>query len=262
MKIFINSLITILFCAVFSSCEIGPTMYTEKDGLYFGTSDTLHSYSFAKYPKRVTDTLYIPVNVMGDEAVIDRPIAYEIIKESGQNSAVEGTHFKVLGQPVIPAGAITGTLPIVIYRTPDLEEEGTVLNFSIRLKTDDGFPIEGIAVRQKMSFSLAYLQRPTSWGEFTGGVTGFFAGYKDNFGTWTPEKYRVIINALYDPETETTVTEFPGSRFQPSIIYRQYVAIVRNYIKANYPGNYGLPGAVLLDPDEDNKPIQVGPANY
>ncbi|MOA44232.1 hypothetical protein D3C78_1664710 [compost metagenome] len=95
-----------------------------------------------------------------------------------------------------------------------------------------------------------------------GNKTGQFAGYKDNFGTWTKTKYKLILDALYDPKTGTTVTEFPGSRFLPPVLYNQYVAIVRNYIKANYPGNYGGSGATLLDPDNNNMPVQVGPANY
>jgi hypothetical protein len=242
-------------------CEDKPDLFKEPDGVYFGTADTAISYSFAKYPKRITDTVRIPVNVLGNSNSMDRSIAVEVVSASGGDAALEGTHFKILDDSKIPAKAIAGTILVVVYRTADLET-GKVVKFAIRLRKDQNFPAEGIVGKQKLTINLAYLQKPASWGEFTGSVTGFFAGYKDNFGTWTPTKYKLILDALYDPATSTTIAEFPGSRFGPPIIYNQYVAVVRNYIKTHYPGNYGLGGAILNDPDNSNMPVQVGPANY
>lgn len=243
-------------------CKEDPALFVEKDGLYFGTADTAISYLFAKYPNRITDTIRVPVNVLGNATSGDRPISFELIAEAGDGAAIEGKHFKIPGGAVIPGKAITGVIQVVIYRTADLES-GKTVKLSIRIKKDEGFPADGITTKQKLVISMAYLQKPASWGEFTGSITGFFAGYRDNFGTWTPTKYKMILDALYDPATGTTVTEFPGSRFAPiPVIYNQYVAIVRNYIKVKYPGNYGLGGAVLTDPDNNNMPVQVGPANY
>ena len=122
------------------------------------------------------------------------------------------------------------------------------------------------AVSGRIKIKTAYLQKPPTWGE----PTGFpWAGYINNFGTWTRTKYKVILDALYDPVGDTTITEFPlGTRavnqFPP--VYTQYLQIVKNYIRTNYPGNYSTPigiGATLRDPDMPNNPvIQVGPANY
>lgn len=242
-------------------CEDKPDLFKETDGVYFGTADTAVSYSFAKYPKKVIDTVRIPVSVLGNSASTDRSIGVEVVPVTDGNAAIEGTHFKILDNSIIPAKAVAGTILVVVYRTSDLEA-GKVVKFAIRLKKDQNFPAEGIVGKQKLAINLAYLQKPASWGEFTGSVTGFFAGYNTNFGTWTPTKYKLILDALYDPATGITITEFPGSRFGPPIIYSQYLAVVRNYIKAKYPGNYGLGGAVLNDPDNNNMPIQVGPANY
>lgn len=261
MKLRFQYILAIFTVLAIWGCEDKPDLFKETDGLYFGTADTAISYSFAKYPKRMTDTLKIPVNVLGNSSTANRPIAFELVPATGADAAVEGTHFKILSSSVIPAKTVMGTVLVVVYRTADMET-GKVVKFGIRLKKDDNFPAEGIAGRQRLSINLAYLQKPASWGEFTGAVTGFFAGYRDNFGTWTPTKYKLILDALYDPATETTITEFPGSRFGPPVIYNQYVAIVRNYIKLNYPGNYGLGGAVLNDKDNNNMPVQVGPANY
>ncbi|UKJ09275.1 DUF4843 domain-containing protein [Solitalea lacus] len=245
-----------------TACEEKPALFTDTDGLYFGTADTAISYSFAKYPKKIADTLQIPVNVLGNSAASDRPIGVEVVAMSELGTAIEGTHFKILSNPVIPANAHKSTIQVAVYRTPDLESGG-VKKFAIRLRKDENFPSEGISLKQKLTVNLAYIQKPASWGEYTGTVTGYWAGFSANFGTWTPTKYKLILEALYDPQTGTTVTEFPGNRFGPPVIYSQYLATVRNYIKTKYPGNYGVAGgATLTDPDNSNLPVQVGPANY
>jgi hypothetical protein len=255
---YFTAFLLILF---FFGCKEDPALFTGSDGLYFGTADTTISYSFAKYPKKVKDTINVPVSILGNPAATDRSFSVEVIPSTADGIAIEGTHFKMPGNLSIPAKAVVGIIPVVVYRTPDLEA-GKQVKINIRLKKDQNFPADGINAKQKLTINLAYIQKPDSWGEFTGTVTGFFAGYQTNFGTWSPTKYKVILDALYDPATGVTVTEFPGSRFSPPVTYNLYVATVRNYIKTNYPGNYGLGGAVLNDPDNGNKPIQVGPANY
>lgn len=261
MKIVFNILLVLGIASIIYGCEEKPMLFEEENALYFGHADSVVSYSFAKYPKKALDTLHIPVRVLGNSNVEDRSFSYVVESVSNGINGVEGEHFKVIDNPIIEAGHVEGFLPVVVYRTKEMNE-GQTISFSVRLKQDNNFPAEGIASKQKLRINVAYLQKPSSWGEFAGNITGYFAGYSTNFGTWTPTKYRLILDALYDPETETSVTEFPGSRFGPPLLYLQYIAIVRNYIRTNYPGNYGQPGPVLLDPDYNNMPIQVGPANF
>ena len=109
---------------------------------------------------------------------------------------------------------------------------------------------------------MGYLQKPSTWGEYTGFQ---WAGNQDEFGTWTKTKYKLILDALYDPVSDTTVTEFPYLKSGAPVIYIQYLQLVRNYIRTNYPGNYSIPrgiGATLRDPDNRDSVIQVGPSNY
>ena len=107
------------------------------------------------------------------------------------------------------------------------------------------------------------MQKPASWGE-SGGFQ--WAGYSGNMGTWTKTKYKLILEALYDKASDTTVTEFPYLRIGSPAIYIQYLQLTKNYIRTKYPGNYSTPvlgvGATLRDPDASNQVIQVGPANY
>lgn len=243
-----------------AGCEEKPALFSDADGLYFNTADTSLNYSFAKYPHKLTDTIQIPVSVLGTSIGTDRPISVGVITATGFN-AVEGVHYKVLTNNVIPANTYKTTIPVVVYRTTDLELNP--VKFMLKLNTTEAFPGKGITAKQSVTINLAYIQKPSNWGNAWQSQTEF-AGYKDNFGTWTLDKYKLILEALYDPTTGATVTEFTGNRTQPIPLNVGYVATVRNYIKTHYPGNYDLGGtgaAVLIDPANGQK-IQVGPANY
>ena len=70
----------ILFAAIlsFAGCkEDVPTVFAEPDGIYFNALADSMTYTFAKHPKRVTDTLKIPVTVLGKAAGTDRTISIE-----------------------------------------------------------------------------------------------------------------------------------------------------------------------------------------
>ena len=250
--------IVLLAFIIFVGCKkVVPTLFAEPDGIYFNTGDSL-SYTFAKYPNRLVDTLKIPVSVLGNVVNTDR----EFIVEKGtaaDANAIEGTHYKLLPPYKMPAGKFLTVIPVVIYRTGDLDS--ITATFILQLKANDNFKA-GITSQTTFKIKVGYLQKPPTWGEF-GGLQ--WAGYSKNLGTWTKTKYEVVLAALYDPVSDTTVTEFPYSRTQPPAIYIQYLQLVKNYIRTNYPGNYSTPlgiGATLRDPDAGNNVIQVGPANY
>ncbi|WP_222536872.1 DUF4843 domain-containing protein [Pedobacter polysacchareus] len=243
----------------FSGCEKDPAVFVEEDGLYFAATNGSFYYTFAKYPRKLVDTIQIPLNVFGNAAPVDRVVSLEKIT-SDEFNAVEGKHFKFADQVIIPANAFKGTIPVVFYRTPDLELNS--VKFKLSINKNAAFPGSGITSQQSITVKLGYLQQPDTWGTLAGSP---FAGFSGNFGTWTKTKYKLILDALYDEEKGETIAEFPeGSRFvgQHPPIYDQYVAIVRNYIRIHYPGNYGGTGAVLRDPDANNQLILVGPANY
>ena len=250
----------ILFATMvsFAGCkEDVPTVYAEQDGIYFSAASDSVSYSFAKYPSRTKDTLKLPVTVLGMPAGVERTITVEKGTASGVN-ATEGVHYKLLGPYKMPANSISTVIPVVIYRTPDMDS--LVMTFVLQLKANESFQ-SGISSKTSLKVKVGYLQKPSTWGEY--GSTLWWAGNSANFGTWTKTKYKVILDALYDPGSDTTITEFPYSTFGPPAIYLQYKQVVRNYIRTNYPGNYPpYIGASLKDPDANNNVIQVGPANY
>lgn len=252
-------LYTILCALLLQGCkEDVPTVFGEPDGIYFSASSDSLSYTFAKYPNRLTDTLKIPITVLGKSADIDREIIIEKTT-SAEVNAVEGVHYTLLGNYKMPAGQFSTVIPVVINRTADMDS--ITATFILQVKPNQNFET-GISSKTSIKVKVGYLQKPPTWGEFGGGQ---WAGYSTNFGTWTQAKYKVILNALYDPVSDTTVTEFPYSRFGAPSICIQYLQLVKNYIRTNYPGNYSVPlgiGATLRDPEANNNVIQVGPANY
>ena len=235
-----------------------PTLFNQPDGIHFTALSDSISYTFAKYPNRTIDTLKIPVSVLGNATGTDRTITVEKLIASDVN-ATEGIHYKLLGPYTMPANKFSTTIPVVIYRTPDMDS--LTKTFILQLKANENFQA-GITSKTTLKIKVGYLQKPPTWGEFAGTQ---WAGFSTNFGTWTKTKYKVVLDALYDPVSDTTVTEFPYSRFGPPAAYIQYLQLVKNYIRTNYPGNYSTPvgiGATLRDPDVNNNVIQVGPANY
>ena len=244
----------------FAACkEDVPTVFAEPDGIYFSAPADSMTYTFAKYPNRLIDTLRIPVTVLGKPTDKDRTISLE--KLSGVDiNGTEGVHYKLLQPYTIPAGKVSTMLPVVIYRTGDMDSLS--FNFKFQLKANENF-ISGISAKTSLKIKVGYLQKPPTWGEFTGQQ---WAGYSDNFGTWTKTKYKVVLDALYDQVSDTTVSEFPYSRFSyPTNTYTQYLQLVKNYLRTRYPGNFSIPrgiGATLRDPDYRDSVILVGKANY
>ena len=243
----------------FAGCkEDVPTIFAEPDGIYFSAPADSMTYTFAKYPNRLIDTLNIPVTVLGKAAGTDRTISLEKLSGTDINGT-EGVHYKLLQPYTLPAGKVSTTLPVVIYRTGDMDSLS--FNFKFQLKANENF-VSGISAKTSLKIKVGYLQKPPTWGEFTGGQ---WAGYSDNFGTWTKTKYKVVLDALYDPVSDTTVSEFPFSRFGPPVVYTQYLQLVKNYLRTKYPGNFSIPrgiGATLRDPDYRDSVILVGKANY
>jgi hypothetical protein len=233
-----------------------PTLFNEHDGVYFNSSKDSVFYTFAKYPSRLADTIKLPVNVLGNSAAVDREITIEKVSGAGIN-AVEGLHYKLLPPYKLPANSYSTTIPVVVYRTADLDS----MTASLVLKLSPNATFNsGITSKTSIKLNISYLQKPPTWGEIAGLQ---WAGYAGNFGTWTKTKYKVILDALYDPVSDTTVSEFPYNRTAAPAVSIQYLQMVRNYIRNKYPGNYSNPvgiGPTLRDPDANNALVVVGPS--
>jgi hypothetical protein len=259
----VTALAALLFLAACTKNELIP--FTQPASVYFGsptvfgTPKTSVDYSFAKYPSRSVDTIKLTVSLLGDAAAFDREIKVQVADTSIAN-ATNGVEFKLLPPYKLPANAYSATIPVVVYRTGPMDS--IAYTFVLKLAASEQLGV-GISAQSQYKVRLAYLQKPTSWDVYNGSEG--WAHYPANLGTWTRAKYKLVLAALHNPISDTTITEFPSSRFQPPAVYTQYLQMVKNYILKNYPGNYSVPlgvGPTLRDPDANNLVIQVGPSNY
>ena len=71
----------------FAACkEDVPTVFAEPDGIYFSAPADSMTYTFAKYPNRLIDTLKIPVTVLGKPTDKDRTISLEKLSGADINA--------------------------------------------------------------------------------------------------------------------------------------------------------------------------------
>src|SRR6478609_8693832 len=121
MKKEIISILLITFVITFVACSpVSPTMFDEPDAVYFNASADSMAYTFAKYPNRTTDTIKIPVNILGSPVATDREILVESLTGIDVN-AKEGVHYKLLAPYKMPANKVSTLIPVVVYRTGDLD---------------------------------------------------------------------------------------------------------------------------------------------
>ncbi len=257
---------SLLAAGMLTGCEPNQLIpFEQKASVYFGNpvvfgaANMETSYTFAKYPNRLVDTMHIPVTLSGELAAEDREINIALSDSSIVN-ATPGVEFKLLPPYRLPANKVSTTIPVALYRTAAMDS--LVYTFILKIAASNDLEA-GVAAQTQYRVNVAYLQKPSDWDRYAN--TQGWAGYTANFGTWTRTKYKVVLDALYSPTGDSSITNFPGTRFSPPPIFSQYLIIVRNYIRTNYPGNYSTPlgiGPTLRDPDANNAIIQVGPANY
>ena len=101
---------------------------------------------------------------MGKAADKDRTITLEKLSGADINGT-EGVHYKLLQPYTIPAGKVSTMLPVVIYRTGDMDSLS--FNFKFQLKANENF-VSGISAKTSLKIKVGYLQKPPTWGDLTG----------------------------------------------------------------------------------------------
>lgn len=266
-RFFIGCLFVLALCGGVGCKQDLPVSFSQNNALYFGPAATisgnftgLTQFSFAQYPHRTVDTLMVRVSLLGNISSTDRTFTVATIDTPIAN-ATEGTDYQLQPSYTLPANATYVNIPVILYRSHTLDS--TAYSFFLEVVPNQNFAT--VNNRQAVyNVQATYLQKPSTWDVMPSGVTGW-AKYSNNLGTWTKTKYQVVLNALYSQTGDTSIASFPYAYSVAPAIYTQYLQMVKNYILANYPGNYSKPlgvGPTLTDPDANNAYIQVGPANY
>lgn len=191
-----------LILFLFSACKQEIMYFDDEAGIYIHKSimgahrDSI-TYSFIEKEAGLErDTLLIPVKTAGKLVNRDRVIPVDILYT--ESTAQEGVHYKVL-PAVIKANQDRGAIPIVIFKTEDMQKE--IFTLRINTKTNDEFPLEIIRTKNNNEFTgenwsvfgSGYLIRmtdqvvkPDTW-ESPG---SWFLHY---FGEYSNVKYKFIM---------------------------------------------------------------------
>ncbi len=172
-----------------ASCEENEVMDYELDGkVYFyersvintvETRVTEKNYSFAlQNSALMTDTFFIKVKLMGNVTDVDRTFKANVIPE--ESTAEEGVHYQLL-TGVMEANTYESYLPVVLFRTEDMQEEAVHIELEL---TDDGDLGAGNA--DDLNFTLTWgdiLLKPEHWPSYF-------------FGEYSANKYQFAIDIL------------------------------------------------------------------
>ncbi|MBD1429472.1 MULTISPECIES: DUF4843 domain-containing protein [Sphingobacterium] len=159
----------LLVFLLLAACQKAELLtYNHNTGIYFNLSNANRDsivYTFAYNINKASDTIYIPVSISGIREDKDR--VYHAYIEVDSSSAQEGVHYQKLAESyVMNSGDGKTTLPLVIYNTPDLEENS--VSVIVKLKESADFHIENPnIIRAKVVFS-ARLEQPMWWSMWLG----------------------------------------------------------------------------------------------
>lgn len=210
MKLTIPCLAALFAAAAFlSSCSKESMQpYSGGAGIYItgNTHNDSTRYSFAvKNSSRVKDTIWVNVRITGAAAEKDRAVLFTAV--DSLTTAQKGTHYELLPH-TIPAGAFTGKLGIVVFRTPDLLQK--TVKLGMRLSTTPHFTA---SIKTDLDYTILLndiLTKPDNWDR----PLVFF------LGAYSQVKHRFMIDVLGIAEYPTD-PKVPGSFTVAELLFFQ-----------------------------------------
>lgn len=148
-------------------------------------------FSFAAKGDLLADTVFIPVDLTGRTASVDRE--FKVAFEATGSNAIPGQDFD-FGKCVIKAGSFKGIFPLILRNTKDLENIRKTVTF--KLVANDHFEVGiGTQLKSKVAF-FNFMVKPVDW-ELR--MARFF-------GTYSKTKHRFILYQLGFPEINYAAT--------------------------------------------------------
>ena len=236
----IYRILIILLVSFFVSCEKPLDAAYEQDArVYFferqndlvATRIVSKTYSFLLLPSTQTrDTVYVKIKTMGTPVDYDRFSIGKTILEG--TDAIEGVDYDFL-PALIPAGAIEGQLPILLYRTDKIKNQDLSLHLTIG-ETEDfkGGVVEDNSFTYRWSDRLS---KPRNWDTPLFGINNYFGVYSD-------VKYRFMIDVL--GIAEFAVTTCARCPYDPALYthaamtdFRVHMIAALQQYNAEHPGS-------------------------
>lgn len=165
------------------SFQLEPKVYIYKDNRTTNNDSIL--YSFAVKPDALmTDTIRIPIRIMGEAASSERKVNYSVVADQSDALPV---NYELLPAS-IPANSFSSVIPVKIMRTADLKTREYRL--LIRINNSEGLTT---GVDNQLSYLIRindFLSKPASWSD-------------SYFGKYSAVKFALLIR-------ETGYTQFVG----------------------------------------------------
>lgn len=204
----------------FTACKkTVEQVYTSPDNIYFDFNNPEEdneridsiAYSFALYPEKGTDTVYLPVRITGMRKSIDRKFRVTVIDSA--TTAVAGVHYKAMeADYIMPADSGKMMVPVILYGT-----DATLLERSVRIKfrlvsSEDFVVTNHLYDTAKVIFSNR-LEQPTWWNVWAG-----------ELGAYSRVKHELFIRAT----GATELPPIPSGEVVPMTLY--YTRSFRNFL--------------------------------
>ena len=123
--------------AAFSLVYQGETLRVNANASSNRSVDSLHLTLGFVHPDQVSDTIFIPVRVMGSLKPYERKVGWEIVDRDSMQ-AVEGVDFKIL-DAYVPANRRDGGIVIELFR--ENVNQDTTLEVKFRLIENEHFKV-------------------------------------------------------------------------------------------------------------------------
>lgn len=198
-------LIPVLFVLLGIACKKSElTSYTQPDMVYvykdfYNTNKDSVTYSFAIKPNSVmTDTVKVPLRVMGNARDKNRMVAIQTVADSTTATSKQYTILPT----IVKAGSFTTDIPVLVNRTPEMKIREVRILLTIAASDDflPGIP-NTTATTSRAGGATQYLvkindflTKPSNW-------ETVLSAY---FGAYSQVKYKFVIDV-------TGRTEFPIS---------------------------------------------------
>lgn len=201
-------LILIAFATLLSCDQKEVELYKQDAGIYFRYVKEMQEkeYSFFSEPNIEVKTLEIPVQITGDTLPFDRYFTVKIVE--GDNTTASDDYYS-LGEGVVKAGRISGSVPITLYKKDDLIN--TMKSIEIELQPSEDFPnVDLNLCNYKISFTSKII-KPSNWDDYCVYFFGKYSekwfnfivektGVSDIGGTMSPSYYVYIYYYGFTPE--------------------------------------------------------------
>jgi hypothetical protein len=165
--------ILLLVTALISCKKDKPFLYGSQDNIYlnYPVKDTL-SYSFALYPTKLVDTIWVPVIIAGTRQHVDRKFQLSVLPDS--TTAVADLDYEQL-KPyyIMPADSGTTHVPVIIKSTDAaLSAKSVILTVAISGGQDFATGL-GESIRTKKILFSNELVQPNWWPDWQGELGNF-----------------------------------------------------------------------------------------